>query len=162
MRKLFGIPYDAQYISHALCRTHGWPGTPLLDVRSTPESTAHSCVKRGGPVSVSTAHVITDRIKDHKLMLATRDKGDRIRQQITKLGHCVKARSDAVKTAPVVRLCSDQINSSPTGSHRMYATSSRQSSVAPVLRLTTSKPSRTTLRFETLRCCCSRHVLRRC
>jgi hypothetical protein len=45
-------------------------GTSMLDVMSTSVSIVHSCVKRGGPVSVAAARTVTDGIKDHKLEAA--------------------------------------------------------------------------------------------
>jgi hypothetical protein len=62
-------------------------GIPLLDVMSTSESF--------GPISVTPAHIVTDGINDHKLVLVlvARNHADRLRQQITKLGYSVKAGS---------------------------------------------------------------------
>jgi hypothetical protein len=55
------------------------------------ESSTTSCVKRGGPVSVAIAHIVIDGIKDHELVFVAKNQADGLGQQITQLGHFLKA-----------------------------------------------------------------------
>jgi membrane protein YdbS with pleckstrin-like domain len=51
-------------------------------------------------------HTTSDGIMDHKLVLVAWNQADRMRRQLNKLGHLVKASSkpDSARRAPVMRL----------------------------------------------------------
>jgi hypothetical protein len=89
MRKTF--EYDARYIIVELMT-----GTALLDVMST-----------SGTSTVASESDTPDGIKDRKLVLFAKNQAGRLRQQITQLGHFVKARRGSNR--PVVILGSNQL-----------------------------------------------------
>jgi hypothetical protein len=71
-------------------------GTALLDVMSTSETS-----------TVASESDTADGIKDRKLVLVANNQAGRPRQQITQLGHFVKARRGSNR--PVVILGSNQL-----------------------------------------------------
>jgi 4-aminobutyrate aminotransferase-like enzyme len=63
-------------------------GRHLNTIASQDES-ANGAHRRGGPVSIATAHTIIDGIKNYKLVFVAMNLADRLRQQTAKLAHFI-------------------------------------------------------------------------